>query len=100
MAGRLPVWKARRIAEQTIGLSAAAAGYVDAQMAGFAHRLSLTRITRCIEAAVTRFQPDLAKKRADAAAESLGVWLDDDTTDGTTRIHAVTDTPDAHVGTD
>jgi hypothetical protein len=96
MAGRLPVWKARRIAEQTIPLSAAAAGFVDAQLAGFAHRLSLTRITRCIDAAVTRHHPDLAKKRADAAAQTLGVWLDDDTTDGTTRIHAVTDTPDAH----
>jgi hypothetical protein len=96
MAGRLPVWKARRIAEQTIPLSAAAAGFVDAQLAGFAPKLSLTRITRCIDAAVTRHHPDLAKKRADAAAQTLGVWLDDDTTDGTTRITAVTDTPDAH----
>jgi hypothetical protein len=98
--GRLPVWEARRIAEQTIPLSAAAAGFVDAQLAGFAHQLSLTRITRCVEAAVTRHHPDLAKKRAEAAAESRGVWLDDDTTDGTTRIHAITDTPDAHAGTD
>ena len=32
MAGRLPVWKARRVAEQTIPLKAATAGFVDAQL--------------------------------------------------------------------
>ncbi len=46
MAGRLPVWKARRIAEQTIPLNAATAGFVDAQLAEFAHQLSLTRISQ------------------------------------------------------
>ena len=96
MAGRLPVWKARRIAERTIGLSGAAAGFVDAQLEAFAHRLSLTRIIRCVDAAITRFHPDEARRRAEAAAESRGVWLHDDTTDGTTRIEAVTDTPEAH----
>ena len=96
MAGRLPVWKARRVAEQTIPLNAAAAGFVDAQLAEFAHRLSLTRISRCVEAAIIRCQPDLAERRAEAAAEARGVWVEDDTTDGTTRIEAVVDSPDAH----
>jgi hypothetical protein len=86
MSGRLPVWKARRIAEQTIGLGDAAAGFVDAQLAEFAHRLSVSRIMRCVDAAITRFHPDLARKRAEAAEESRGVWLHDDTTDGTTRV--------------
>ena len=96
MSGRLPVWKARRVAEQTIPLNAAAAGFVDAQLAEFAHRLSLTRISRCVEAAIIRCQPDLAERRAEAAAEGRGVWVEDDTTDGTTRIEAVVDSPDAH----
>ncbi len=96
MAGRLPVWKARRIAEATVPLGAAAAGFVDAQLETLAHRLSLTRITRCVEAATIRFHPDLAANRAEAAADQPGVWLDDDTTDATTQIHAVVDSPDAH----
>ncbi len=96
MAGRLPVWKARRIAEATVPLGAAAAGFVDAQLETLAHRLSLTRITRCVEAATIRFHPDLAANRAEAAADQRGVWLEDDTTDATTQIHAVVDSPDAH----
>lgn len=86
MAGVLPVWKARRIAEQTIPLRTEAARFVDGQLEGFAHKISITRITRCVDAAVIRFHPDLAAKRAAAAAETLGVWLEDDATDGTTRI--------------
>jgi hypothetical protein len=96
MAGVLPVWKARRIAEHTIALSAEAAAFVDAQLEAFAHRLSITRILRCVDAAILRFHPDLARRRAEAAAETRGVWLEDDTTEGTTRIEATVDTPDAH----
>ena len=87
MTGRLPVWKARRIAEQTIPLKAATAGFVDDQLAEFAHRLSLTRITRCVEAAIIRHQPDLAQRRAEAAAEHRGVWLEADTLEGLTSDH-------------
>src|SRR3954467_6666052 len=36
VAGDLAAWRARRIARQTIGLSLAAAGFVDVQVAGFA----------------------------------------------------------------
>ena len=96
MTGRLPVWKARRIAEQTIPLKAATAGFVDDQLAEFAHRLSLTRITRCVDAAIIRHQPDLARKRAEAAAEHRGVWLEADTLEGLTSINATLDSPDAH----
>ncbi len=96
MSGRLPVWKARRIAEQTIPLKAATAGFVDAQLEQFAHQLSITRINKCVEAAIIRCQPDLAERRAEAAAEARGVWVEDDTTDGTTRIEATLDSPDAH----
>src|SRR3954449_2860157 len=38
MAGALPAWKARQVAEQTISLTAAAADWVDTQLAGYAHR--------------------------------------------------------------
>src|SRR3712207_1287161 len=93
MTGRLPVWKARQIAEQTIPLTAEAADWVDAQLAGFAHRLSLTRILRAVEAAVLRFDPEDAARRAEAAAERRGVWRED-RVDGTSAVTAVADTPD------
>jgi hypothetical protein len=38
MAGRLPAWKARRIARETIPLTGAAVTYVDAHLAPFAPR--------------------------------------------------------------
>ena len=94
MAGLLPAWKARKIAEQTIPLSAAAAAYVDAQLAPFAHKLSFGRILAAVEAAILRHDPDLAAERAAQAAERRGVWIED-RPEGLTEIHAVTDTPDA-----
>jgi hypothetical protein len=94
MGGTLPAWMARKIAEQTIPLNAAAAAYVDAQLAPFAHQLSLTRIMRAVEAAVLRHDPDLAAEQAAKAADGRGVWVDDDL-HGTSTITAVTTTPDA-----
>jgi hypothetical protein len=94
MDGELPAWKGRQVAEQTIPLSPEAAGWVDAQLACFAHRISLTRVLRAVEAAVLRFDPDLAAAKAAAAAERRGVWSEDHL-DGTTQITAVTGTPDA-----
>ena len=94
MAGRLPTWRARRIAAETIPLSGAAAGFVDTALAPFAGTLSVTRVLRAVDAAITRHDPDLAAARAKAAAEHRGVWTHDQL-DGTTRIDAVTGTPDA-----
>src|SRR3954465_9353011 len=60
MGGKLPAWKARQIAEQTIPLGDEATRYVDAQLAGFAHKLPLGRILKCVEAAILRYEPELA----------------------------------------
>ena len=92
--GVLPAWKARQIAAETIALNAAAAAYVDAHLAPFAHKLSLTKILRTVTAAILRHDRPLAAARAAAAAEHRGVWLDD-RLDGTTELNAVLDTPDA-----
>ena len=40
-AGDLEAWRARRIAETTLNLSAEAAAFVDAQVAPFAHRIGI-----------------------------------------------------------
>ena len=94
MGGVLPAWKGRKIAEQTIPLSAAAADYVDRQLAPFAHRMSLRRILGAVEAAVLRHDPDLAAERAAKASERRGVWVEE-CADGISEIRALTDTPDA-----
>jgi hypothetical protein len=90
----LPAWKGRQIAEQTIPLTADAAAWVDTHLAPFAHKLSLGRVLKAVDAAVLRFDPAEAARRAEAAAEKRGVWVED-RIDGTTAITAVTNTPDA-----
>ena len=94
MAGALPAWKARQIAERTIVLNDDTAAAVDASLAPFAARLTLTRIIRAVDAAILRHQPDLAAERETRAAEKRGVWLDDGL-DGTSSLNARLDTPDA-----
>ncbi|HET6562291.1 MAG TPA: DUF222 domain-containing protein [Marmoricola sp.] len=94
MVGVVPAWKARQVATETIPVSAEAAAYVDAQLAPFAHRLSLTRTLRAVEAAILRHDPALAAERARKAAEKRGVWVED-RIDGISEIHAITGTPDA-----
>ncbi len=95
MAGNLRVWKARRIAEQTIPLTAAVAEAVDASLAPFAAKMTPHRIERAVDAAILRHDPDLAREREDAAAEKRGAWFSD-RIDGTTDLNALLDTPDAH----
>ena len=57
-SGDLPAWRARRIARATIALSPAAAGFVDDQVAPFAHRIRPTGVDRLVEEAIVRFMPD------------------------------------------
>lgn len=94
MKGDLPAWKARRVAERTIPLGDEAVGWVDAQLAPFAHKLSLRRLELCVEAAVIRFEPDVADEEARQASELRKVRAEH-FVDGTSQITAVTSTPDA-----
>src|SRR6185503_7347615 len=55
-----------RIARQTIALSVAAAGFVDDQVAGFAHRIRPSGVDRLVEEAIVRFMPEEARRRRDA----------------------------------
>ena len=95
MNGEVPAWKACQVASETIRLSAEGAAYVDVQLAPFAHQLSYGRIMKAVEAAELRFDPAAAAERAQKAAEKRGVWVED-RVDGSSEIHAVTGTPDAH----
>src|SRR3954447_3517274 len=75
VAGDLPAWRARRIARQTIVLSPAAAGFVDAQVAGFAHRIRPSGVDRLVQEAIVRFMPDEARRRREAAADGRHVHV-------------------------
>src|SRR4051794_1191271 len=69
VSGDLPAWRARRVAEHTIGLSMEAARFVDTHVASFAHKMGYTGLERLVEEAVTRFMPAEAEQRRRAAAE-------------------------------
>ena len=95
-AGHLPTWRARRIAQATRWLSPDAVAHVDAQVAPFAHRISVGRVDKLVEAAAAQFQPDQAAQRAAAAADRRRVKIFDDTTlQGTCHIEIEADTLDA-----
>ncbi len=47
-AGRVPAWRATRVAEATMALSQAAAGFVDRQVAAVAGRVSLTQLEHLV----------------------------------------------------
>ncbi len=62
LAGDLPAWKARRIAEQTMTLTLTAAAYVDRHVAPVAHKIGPAQLDRLIREAVARFMPELAEE--------------------------------------
>jgi hypothetical protein len=95
--GGLTPWKARRIAEATLGLSMEAATFVDQQVAGFAHKIGPAQLERLVGEAVARFMPDLAEQHASDAADRRHVKFFHDQIgfDGTTRMEAELDLADA-----
>jgi hypothetical protein len=97
LAGDLPAWRARRIARQTIGLSVAAAGFVDDQVAGFAHRIRPTGVDRLVQEAIIRFMPAEARRRREAAADArhAHVHTHQVSFEGTVWVEAEVDLADA-----
>src|SRR5215212_7026901 len=96
-AGDLVPWRARRIAEETLCLSPDAAGFVDDQVAPFAHKTSLAQTQRLVETAITRFMPDYAAERRTRAADGRHFTIAHDQVSfaGTSRVHAELDLADA-----
>src|SRR5690349_10858137 len=95
--GDLAPWRARRIAEETQTLTPEAAGWVDAQVAPFAHRTGLAQTQRLVETAIARFMPEFAAERRERASEQRYFTIDHDQVSfaGTTRIHGELDLADA-----
>src|SRR4051794_6750049 len=95
--GDLAAWRARRIARATIGLSRAAAGFVDAQVAPFAHRIRPSGVDRLVEEAIVRFMPAEAQRRREAAADGrhAHVHTHQVSFEGTVWVEAEVDLADA-----
>ena len=95
--GRVPVWRARRVAEQTLSLTPEAAAFVDAQVAGFAQSISVPALERLVAEAIARFMPDRALDEARAAADRRRVTFHHHqvSLEGTTMVEAELDLADA-----
>ena len=97
MSGSLPVWRARRIAQATIGLSLEAAAFVDAQVAPFAHKVGPVITDRLVQEATARFMPAKAREDAERAADGRHVRFHHGyvSFNGTTFLEAEVDLADA-----
>jgi hypothetical protein len=97
-AGRVPAWKARRIAEATIhaDLSPEAARFVDQQCAAHAHRLGTAAIDRLVDEAIARFHPERAEAERRRGEDARHVTIHDDQLyfAGTVRVEAELDLAD------
>ncbi len=93
----LAPWRARRVAQATLGLSPEAAAYVDAQVAPFAHKIGLAQLDRVVEEAIARFMPDLAEANAEKAADGRHISFHHQQVSftGTTTIEGELDLADA-----
>ncbi|MBW8751354.1 MAG: DUF222 domain-containing protein [Propionibacteriales bacterium] len=95
--GSLAPWRARLIAEETLQLSPDAAGYVDAQLAPFAHKTGPAQTQRLVETAIATFMPGYAAERRERAADQrhCDVNTDQISFAGTSRIDGEVDFADA-----
>src|SRR5215216_1096676 len=95
--GALAPWRARRVAEHTLDLTMEAAGWVDHQLAGFAHRTGPAQTQRLVEDAIARFMPAYAAERRERAADQRYFTIAHDQVSfaGTSRVHGELDLADA-----
>ena len=96
-AGDLPAWRARRIASETICLSAAAAAFVDQHVAPVAHKLRPAELDRLVEEAIVRFMPEEAARRRREASDGRHFTVNHRQVsfDGTTQVWGELDLADA-----
>ena len=95
--GDLAAWRARRVADLTLGLCREAAAFVDAQVAPFVHRIGPAALERLVAEAVARFMPEQALADAERAAESRFFRVEHERVsfDGISRIEGALDFADA-----
>ena len=98
-AGEVPAWRARRVAEATLGLPADGAEWVDRQVAPVVGSLGPAGLDRLVQEAMVRFDPEAVEVAMWDAIESRHVEIRVDTLiDGqvcTGTVEAVLDAADA-----
>lgn len=96
-AGQVPVWRARRIARETIALTQQAAGFVDEQVADSAEKVGVVVLDRLVAEAMARFMPEEAAEKAAAALDRRQMTVDHRqvSMNGTSRVYGELDLPDA-----
>jgi hypothetical protein len=95
-AGKVPVWKALRVAELTRSLSWEAAAYVDRNLGFALPGCTWAQVERLVTAAIDRYDPDAALERLNEAADGRHCTIDlAHPHDGVVDQWSVLDTADA-----
>ncbi|HWI42805.1 MAG TPA: HNH endonuclease signature motif containing protein, partial [Nocardioides sp.] len=97
LAGKCPTWRAVQVAELTRPLCAEAAAWVDAQLAFVVGRCTWAQVGRLVEEAIARFDPELAEKERQAAADQrhFDVGTGEVGINGLVHVHGLLDSMDA-----
>ncbi len=99
VAGDLPAWKARRVADVTTahGLTAEAAALVDRHVGSGGAQDPPGALDRLVEEAIARFMPETAEETRRRAADGLHFTVDHEQVSfaGTSLIHGEVDLADA-----
>src|SRR6478672_9146619 len=93
--GNLQAWRARRVAQVSTQLSAAAVAFVDRHLAVTARANRLPALGPVLHEARLRCDPDQAAAVEQNALDHRGVWLDHRQSTATTLVTARMDTLDA-----
>ncbi|WP_166134078.1 HNH endonuclease signature motif containing protein [Nocardioides ochotonae] len=96
-AGKVPLWKARRLAQLTTSLPMEGAEFVDRQLAGFVGKISWAAIERLVDQARVAYDPEGAEKDRLAAADGrrFDVHTREASHDGTVHVEGLLDLTDA-----
>ncbi|MCW2760519.1 MAG: endonuclease [Marmoricola sp.] len=93
--GRVPVWRARLVAQHTRDLSEEAAAFADRLIAATPDKLNQVDISRLVQEARLYFDPDRAIADEEEALAKRGVWLRHSAGPATTEVIMSLDTRDA-----
>jgi hypothetical protein len=95
--GRVPAWRARRVADHTLDLTPQAAGFIDAQVAAVAGRIGSLQLDRLVTEARRRFMGDRTGADEYSLPDTRRVRIDADQVsfDGTVHLDGELDLADA-----
>ncbi|QXQ15001.1 HNH endonuclease signature motif containing protein [Skermania piniformis] len=93
--GQTPWWRARRIADATIGLSPEAAAFVDERLAAYAGTVSWAQLDRLIDEARILADPEAAEQELNADTRKVEIDTRTVSLTGTVRIEGELDLLDA-----